>query len=268
MAHRPRFDINRPLVASREFIFAGVKFTKGDPFPVRDFALRLIKRQYEAHAISHTDEQAMAPEPVTMTGPQGGRYTIKAPWLEKPEVVRGKANADARFAELKAEGAPLGWIEGGSAVTVEGGEGGWYQVNAPWLEEADTVQGREAAEVRQRELHAAGAPEGWEPEGEGFQDGEDSGDGSETGGEGDQGGETDTGASQAGQGDGDADAGAGGNDGADQGAGENQDPADPHKGAAEKIPGTGPAKAADDVVAAAGKAKPPVKIGAVQTDSD
>ena len=323
MAHRPQFDIRKPLVAAKGFIFAGEAFKKGDPFPVKDFSPRLIKRQYEAHAIDHVVEAEAQPDPVQMTGPQGGRYTITAPWLDEPEVIRGKALADARFAELKEAGAPLGWIEGGSAVTVEGGEGGWYDVTAPWLDEADRVQGREAAELRQRELHDAGEPDlhhgvsltagengyysvkaAWLDDAETVH-GQDAAreraaqlreegppaDADEGGeGEGDDAGTDDeTDQDEAGAGDGteetatDADQGAqGGSEGAEQGeagegadagavagddANKTDDAADPHKGAAEQIPGTGPAKAADDVAAAAGKA-PKAKRGAGKPASE
>ena len=176
MPHRPPFDIKRPLVAARDFIFAGKDFKPGDPFPADGFNPRLIRRQYEARAVNHTDEQqADEISRVVMTGPKGGRYTITAPWLEKDEVVRGKLPAEERFKEIVEAGAPLGWIEGGSDVTLTGGEGGWYEISAPWLEEPEKVQGREAAEARQLEIHQAGAPE----------------DAAETGSEGAQGGDTD-----------------------------------------------------------------------------
>lgn len=166
MAVRPRFDANRPLVAARDFLFMGKSYKAGDPFG--PFAAedgvsdRMRARQYEARAVNFGEgEAAAAPEanPVQMTGPAGGRYTITAPWLEEPEVVRGKTNAEKRLAELREEGAPLGFIEGGSAVTIEDVGGGWYAVQAPWIAEAEKVQGREAAETRQREIHDAGEPD-------------------------------------------------------------------------------------------------------------
>lgn len=161
MAVRPRFDPKRSLVAARDFTFMGRDYKPGDPFAPEGASDRMRARQYEARAVNFGEDTADSSdaEPVQMTGPKGGRYTITAPWLDEPEVVRGKANAEKRLAELRAEGAPLGFIEGGSAVTVEGGEGGWYEVNAPWLDEPEKVQGREAAEARQRELHDAGEPD-------------------------------------------------------------------------------------------------------------
>lgn len=166
MAVRPRFDPKRPLVAARDFTFHGQKYEAGHAFGPFDPGLvsdRMRARQYEARRVNFGEgeqpaDQAPA-DPVTMTGPAGGRYTITAPWLEEPEVVRGKVNAEKRLAELRETGAPLGFIEGGSAVTVEGGEGGWYEVNAPWLDEPEKVRGREAAETRQVELHEAGEPD-------------------------------------------------------------------------------------------------------------
>jgi hypothetical protein len=265
VASRQPFNIKKPLVAAREFIFAGEKYAKGDPFPrsapAASFNPMLIKRQYEAHAVSHAESDDPAADPVQMTGPTGGRYTITAPWLDGPEVVRGKVNAETRLAEIKAEGAPLGFIEGGSEVTVEGGEGGWFEVSAPWLAKPEKIQGREAAESRQRALHES-KPEDFQPEGGKADDGAivvgTTGDGSrpddtkppETPAEGDEG---DAGGKDPKQPAGDADAAAG------EATEGKQDPADPHKGKAEKIEGTGPAQAADDVAAAAGKA---TKVGA------
>ena len=157
MAHRPPFDPQKPLVAATDFIFAGDAYRKGDPFPKPgtpkgQFPTRLFRRQYEAHKVNHpVDEQADGD--VRMAGPKGGRYTITAPWLDEPVVARGKVLAEQRFDEIVAAGPPLGWIEGGSRVTVADGEGGWYTVDAPWLEAPERVQGRAAAEARQRELH-------------------------------------------------------------------------------------------------------------------
>lgn len=162
MAVRPRFDPKRPLVAARDFTFMGVEYKLGHQFKPEGVSDRLRARQYESRVVNHGEAEAgdQAPaDQVTMTGPAGGRYTITAPWLEEPEVVRGKKNAEERLAELKAEGPPLGFIDGGSAVTVEGGEGGWYEVSAPWMEAPEKVQGRELAETRQREIHDAGEPD-------------------------------------------------------------------------------------------------------------
>lgn len=166
MPHREPFDPNRPLVAARDFTFAGEEFKPGDPFPKPGtppdfFARRLIARQYEALAVNHAApdaDEAALDEAIKITGPSGGRYTITAPWLDEPMVVRGKVPAFEAYDKIKAEGAPLGWIEGGTETGVEEAGGGWYHITAPWLDEPEKVQGREAAEARQLELHAAGAP--------------------------------------------------------------------------------------------------------------
>jgi hypothetical protein len=166
--HREPFDHKRPLVAARDFTFAGEKFKPGEPFPKPGtppdyFARRLIERQYNAHAVNHAaDDAAEADDaPKMVPGPQNGRYTITAPWLDAPLVVRGKVNAETEFAKIKEEGAPLGWIAGGTKVEVEQTGGGWYQITAPWLAEPEKAQGREAAETRQREIHAAGEPDNY-----------------------------------------------------------------------------------------------------------
>lgn len=181
MPHREPFNSKRPLVAARGFTFAGVKYGPGDPFPGPDVDLttisrRHVERQYNTMAINHAeDEAASADDPVSMTGPKGGRYEITAPWLERPLTIRGKVNAEKALKDLREEGAPLGWIDGGSDVEVEEAGGGWFHITAPWLDEPEKVQGREAAEERQRELHDAGAPADEDdqdaPEGEGAGEG-------------------------------------------------------------------------------------------------
>lgn len=176
MPHRPPFDLKRPLVAAREFTFAGKKFEKGDPFHVEGFNPRLIRRQYEARVVNHTDEEAVPESLVQMTGPSGGRYTITAPWLEKPEVVRGKVPAQERLAEITEEGPPEGWtpeapkepelrpLEGNDQyVIVTVGENDVHTVNTAWLDEPEDFPTAEDAAARQAELRAEGPPEGWEP---------------------------------------------------------------------------------------------------------
>ncbi len=160
MPVRPRFDPKRALIAARGFSFLGRAYGPGDPFPHPDdaasIAPRLLARQYEGHAVNHAPEAPA--DPIQMTGPAGGRYTITAPWLERPLVIRGKVNAEKALADIREEGAPLGWIEGGTETEIEEAGGGWYAISAPWLAEPEKVQGREAAEARQREIHDAGPP--------------------------------------------------------------------------------------------------------------
>lgn len=162
MPVRPRFDPKRALIAARTFTFGGRAYAPGQPFPHPDDAEaipdRLRARQYEARAVDFAPEADAEPDLVTMSGPQGGRYTIEAPWLERPLSIRGKVNAEKALAEMREEGPPLGWIEGGTEVEIEESGGGWYAISAPWLDEAENVQGREAAEKRQREIHDAGRP--------------------------------------------------------------------------------------------------------------
>lgn len=162
MPTRPRFDPSRPLVAARAFTFAGRPYAVGDPFPHPEdgpFADRLRARQYEARAVNMTEAAPEAEDPVQMTkAEKNGYYTINAPWLERPLTIRGKVNAEKALAEMREEGPPLGFIDGGSDVEVEELGGGWYQIDAPWLEEPLKEQGREAAEAKQREIHDAGEP--------------------------------------------------------------------------------------------------------------
>src|SRR3546814_9549810 len=52
-------------------------------------------------------------------------------------------------------------LAGGTKVEIEETGGGWYAITAPWLDDAEKVQGRDAAETRQREIHAAGEPDNY-----------------------------------------------------------------------------------------------------------
>src|SRR3546814_20654805 len=52
-------------------------------------------------------------------------------------------------------------LAGGTKVEIEETGGGWYAITAPWLDDAERVQGRDAAETRQREIHAAGEPDNY-----------------------------------------------------------------------------------------------------------
>lgn len=179
---RPRFDLRldagREMVAATEFTYNGIDYEAGDPFPIADLDPRRVSTLHGARRINFTNDRQQdardaraarrdeltrqsEESPVKIEPQPGGYYQISAPWLAEPERVRGKAAAAARVEALTAEGPPLGFIDGGSAVTVKGGEGGWYDVNAPWLPAPEKVQGRELAETRQREIHEAGEPDSW-----------------------------------------------------------------------------------------------------------
>lgn len=163
MPVRPRFDPKRSLSVARAFTFLGRPYAIGDTFPHADDAAqipdRLRARQYEARVVNFAPEADPDAEPVQMKpAAKNGRWDITAPWLDEPITVRGKKNAETKLAEVREAGAPLGWIEGGSEVEVTEQGGGWFEISAPWLEEAEKVQGREDAEKRQREIHDAGEP--------------------------------------------------------------------------------------------------------------
>lgn len=160
---RPRFDrrdyASKKYVATRDFQFNGKPIGKGDPFPIDGMALHNVMSLYGSRYIGLApDVQEPEEHEVTLAQLGGGYYEIRAAWLDKPEKVKGKAKAEARAKEIDDGGPPLGFIEGGSEVTIEDHGGGWYDVSAPWLDEPDKVQGRDAAEQRQRELHAGGEP--------------------------------------------------------------------------------------------------------------
>lgn len=158
MPHRLRFDPKRPLVVARDFTFMGTAYKAGDPFAPEGAADRLRARQYEARVVNHGPDEAAVQadaDPVRMTeSDKRHTYLITAPWLDEPISVRGKANAEKRLAEVQADGPPVGYVDGGSEVTVEEGGGGWFTITAPG-QEPEKVQGREAAEARFLELHEA-----------------------------------------------------------------------------------------------------------------
>lgn len=177
---RPRFDLRKhaglPMVAAASFTYNGKDYEAGDPFPVDDLDPRAVQTMHGARRISFEQDPAqldrdrlaarraelLAPaetDPVTVTPQPGGYYLVSAAWLAEPVRVRGKANAEAKAAEVRTEGAPLGFIPGGSAVEITEQGGGWFDVTAPWLDEPEKVQGRQEAEARQREIHDAGEPD-------------------------------------------------------------------------------------------------------------
>lgn len=168
MAVRERFDRRNPTareyVTMRAFTYGGRDLEKGDAFPTEGVDRNKLAALHGSRYIDLVPRDAAAEgestkDGVALTETSPGRYEITAAWLDAPEKVRGKTAAEARAAELRAEGPPLGFIEGGTEVTVEAGEGGWYTVDAPWLEEPRKAQGREAADALQREIHEAGEPE-------------------------------------------------------------------------------------------------------------
>jgi hypothetical protein len=159
VAVRPRFDPSREFVAARGFTFAGTTHGSGDPFDKAAATPSRLAMLYESRMINFAPEDTKPADPVQVVQVSGGYYNVSAPWLDEPIRARGKAKMEEAAAQLRADGPPLGWIAGGTQTTVSGGEGGWYEVTAPWLDEPEKVQGREAAEARQRELHAAGEPD-------------------------------------------------------------------------------------------------------------
>ena len=161
MPVRPRFDPKRDLTVARGFIYLGRPYAVGDQFPHPDDAAKISDRQraaqYESRAVNFAPEAE--PDPVQMKpAARNGSWDITAPWMDEPLTIRGKTNAEKALAELREEGAPLGWIEGGTEVEIDDLDGGWYEISAPWLEEPEKVQGREDAEKRQREIHDEGEP--------------------------------------------------------------------------------------------------------------
>jgi hypothetical protein len=160
---RPPFDGNKEFVAARGFTFAGTEMVAGDPFKKDGADMRRVRIMYEGRFINFAPDQTAAddgPEdPVKVNKITAGTFEVTAPWLDEPVKARGPVKAEAAAAEIREAGPPLGWIEGGTETTLTGGDGGWYEVNAPWLLEAEKVQGRDKAEARQREIHDAGEPD-------------------------------------------------------------------------------------------------------------
>lgn len=168
---RPRFDrrtaLERDYTATRGFTYNGRQYEAGETFDKSGLTAAQLQTLYGARALDFAPADAPAaqsdrPDPsdqIRLAQTGGGYFEISAPWLDKPVRIRGKAKAEERLAEIRDEGPPLGFIEGGSPVSIDEQGGGWYAVSAPWLDEPEKLQGREAAEARQRELHAEGEPE-------------------------------------------------------------------------------------------------------------
>jgi hypothetical protein len=168
MAVRERIDrrnaLTRKYTALQSFTFEGRKYANGDPFPIDGLPLHQVMT---LHGARHIDLVPLSPESeeppaedrgVTLTEKGGGNYEITAAWLDEPLKVRGRDAANAEAERVRNEGPPLGFIEGGSDVTIEQLAGGWYAINAPWLEMPEKVQGRDLAQERQRAIHDAGEP--------------------------------------------------------------------------------------------------------------
>ncbi len=100
---------------------------------------------------------------VTIEGGEGGWYDITTDWSDEPEKVQGEAAARARANELRAEGPPP---EHYALVTIEPLDAdkpeGEYRVDAPWLDNPETVENAEAAEARADVIRKAGVPEGFD----------------------------------------------------------------------------------------------------------
>jgi hypothetical protein len=158
VAVRPRFDPKRDFVAARGFTFAGVQCAAGDPFDKEAATSQRLKMLYDSRKINFAPEKEADADAVSIRQTSGGYYDVSAPWLDEPIRARGKVKSEETAAQLRKDGPPLGWIAGGTVTGISGGEGGWYDVTAPWLDEPARVQGREAAEARQRELHETGEP--------------------------------------------------------------------------------------------------------------
>lgn len=155
MPVRPPFDPSREFVGARDFTFLGHEMALGTPFPKKEATERQLRLLYDSRMVNFGEAAA---DPVTITPLPGGRYEVSAAWLDEPLKIKGRVHAHEAADKLRADGPPPGWIAGGTVLTLEGGDGGWYEITAPWLDEPEKVQGREAAEARQRELHDAGEP--------------------------------------------------------------------------------------------------------------
>jgi hypothetical protein len=145
----------------------------------RQAAAEEAERKAEQDAIDAAERDraaALEAAGITVTAKGGGYYEVASPALEEPAKVRGKDAVDAKVAELLAayqatlgdsgnqqEAAKLEPVEGDAAlVLVTVGDNDWT-VTAPWLDAPEVFSTVEAAEARQAELRAAGAPEGWTP---------------------------------------------------------------------------------------------------------
>jgi hypothetical protein len=156
VAVRPRFDPAMNFVAARSFTYNGEPYEAGQPFNKEGLAPFKLNTLYGSRAINQApDGQAeTAADPVVLTQTRPGYFEITAPWLDEPEKIRGKVNAETRATELREAGEPLDY----RGVAIEESGGGWYTVTAEWVEEPEKVQGLDAAKARANALREAGPP--------------------------------------------------------------------------------------------------------------
>lgn len=150
---RPRFDPKASFTAARSFVYNGVQMNAGDPFPTTDLADHKVRTLFASRAINQGDPGSS--EPVQMSQTRPGYFEITAPWLDEPEKVRGKQNAETRLTELREAGEP-DYYKG---VEISGGEGGWYEISVDWDDENVTkVQGQAEARRIAAQYRADGPP--------------------------------------------------------------------------------------------------------------
>lgn len=161
-----KFDVNKPLVAQRQMTLLGESLKPGDPLPEAT-DVGIGRRLWLSHHATYaedfrpTAEQAThgsgrewmdEAEGVSVTEGENGWFTVHAAWLgEEGEKVRGAEAAEARAAEVRAEGDTKG-------ITYAHSGGGYYLITGPGVPENTKVKGEEAAKAKVAELRAGAQP--------------------------------------------------------------------------------------------------------------
>lgn len=154
MGVRPRFDPARDFVAARSFDYAEQQLQAGDPFVKDGVPAYKLGNLYGARMIDFAPEAEAAPDPVQISGGEGGWYNVTAPWLESPIRVQGTARANREAAKLRREGEPPHH----HGVGIEEGQNGWWAVKPDWLAEPISVHGEQAAREEAARLRSLGPP--------------------------------------------------------------------------------------------------------------
>lgn len=168
-----KFKNEADLVASRTMTVDGAPLNRGDLIPASlEHGLRL--RLWMSSRAIYKDDYRPTPvagDPateetgeVTVSHTGGGWYAVKASWLTEPEKVKGETAAEARAAELRAEGPPTGpdwsgYDDDPSKWTAEQDAAftAWYEGLEPDYEAGDDLPAVIAAELEVRREAASAA---------------------------------------------------------------------------------------------------------------
>ena len=157
-----KFDAAKPLVAKRQMTLLGNQLAPGDAIP-EGVGVDVARRLWMSHFLTYAEDYRPTPEQethgagrewmdeadgVSVTEGENGWFLVQAAWLGEGEKVHGAEAAEARAAEVRAEGDDKG-------ITYAHSGGGWYLITGPGVPDDTKVKGEEAAKARVAELRAA-----------------------------------------------------------------------------------------------------------------